>query len=279
MSTHNFILRILGGFRDGTSGPKSKTRSFPGELAEYYPMDNGQRGVCLILNYENFKMPNYDRRTGTNIDRDNLCRVFKWLGFQVITRDNLHADATLKTLKEVAKRDHSYSDCFVLCYLSHGGLGYVSAADDNIPTEKIFDLFTADNCPSLIGKPKLFFIQACQGKLLDDGVTLIHKEHFSGSYRIPVRADFLIAYSAVPGYLSWRSKSSGSWFIQELVEELEYRALTQDLLTILTFVNQRVAIDHESFTPNDPFSNNKKIVPYITYTLTRLLKFTLKNSV
>ena len=41
--------------------------------------------------------------------------------------------------------------------------------DGQINTTKIFDHFTPDRCPSLKGKPKLFFIQACQGGLLDSG--------------------------------------------------------------------------------------------------------------
>ena len=28
---------------------------------------------------------------------------------------------------------------------------------------------------------------------------------------LPIEADFLYAYSTVPGYLSWRNASSGSW--------------------------------------------------------------------
>lgn len=46
------------------------------------------------------------------------------------------------------------------------------------------------------------FLQACQGDRLDPGVTLMKRtETDSGpmSYRIPVHADFLIAYSTIPG--------------------------------------------------------------------------------
>lgn len=53
-----------------------------------------------------------------------------------------------------------------------------------------------------IGKPKLFIIQACQGDRLDPGVTLARTEtdgHPSHTYRIPIHADFLIAYSTIPG--------------------------------------------------------------------------------
>lgn len=64
-------------------------------------------------------------------------------------------------------------------------------------------MFTIVDIAFLItGKPKMFFIQACQGDNLDKGVTLSRTEtdgQPGHSYRIPSHADFLIAYSTIPG--------------------------------------------------------------------------------
>jgi len=38
---------------------------------------------------------------------------------------------------------------------------------------------------------------------------------------VPDEADFLFAMATVPGYVSYRSQSSGSWFITSLVRNLE----------------------------------------------------------
>lgn len=50
---------------------------------------------------------------------------------------------------------------------------------------------------------QLFFIQACQGDKLDGGIsmraTTETDSNSSMSYSIPVHADFLIAYSTIPG--------------------------------------------------------------------------------
>jgi len=43
--------------------------------------------------------------------------------------------------------------------LTHGNTGTLHAKDGIYPTENVFKSFIADTCPSLIGKPKLFFIQ------------------------------------------------------------------------------------------------------------------------
>lgn len=69
-------------------------------------------------------------------------------------------------------------------------------------TDELFEYFTATKCATLIGKPKLFFIQACQGEKFDDGA-LAHdapKEGGGGRLvRIPNYADILIFYSTYPG--------------------------------------------------------------------------------
>ena len=51
---------------------------------------------------------------------------------------------------------------------------------------------------------QLFFIQACQGDKLDGGIVMRREttetdSNATHSYSIPVHADFLIAYSTIPG--------------------------------------------------------------------------------
>ena len=54
------------------------------------------------------------------------------------------------------------------------------------------------------------------------------------TYRIPSHADFLIAYSTVPGFYSWRNTTQGSWFIQAFCHVIQREAHSRDLLSILT---------------------------------------------
>nr|CAD7572128.1 unnamed protein product [Timema californicum] len=83
----------------------------------------------------------------------------------------------------------------------------------------------------------------------------------------------MVAYSTVEGYYSWRNPISGSWFIQALCDELKTNGTKRDLLTLLTFVCRRVALDYQSVVPSDYDMDNKKQVPTITSTLTRLVFF------
>ncbi|KRT78616.1 Peptidase, partial [Oryctes borbonicus] len=86
-----------------------------------------------------------------------------------------------------SKVDYTNYDCFLLIVLSHGDKGVLYARDNGYKPESVWGPFTADNAPTLAGKPKMFFIQACQGDQLDRGVTLSRTETDGSphSYRIP----------------------------------------------------------------------------------------------
>lgn len=80
----------------------------------------------------------------------------------------------------------------------------------------------------------------------------------------------------ISGYYSWRNTTRGSWFMQCLCSELDQNGKKYDILTLLTFVCQRVAIDFESNTPDNPVMHQQKQIPCVTTMLTRILRFTDK---
>ena len=63
-----------------------------------------------------------------------------------------------------------------MCFLTHGERGILYSADSlPIELDKIKSYFNGDNCPYLFEKPKLFFLQACQGQENQS----IYDQHFS----------------------------------------------------------------------------------------------------
>ncbi|XP_038215425.1 caspase-1-like [Zerene cesonia] len=245
--------------------------------APFYKMNHKHRGMAIIFNHEHFDIHSLKSRTGTNVDSDNLSRVLKGLGFRVTVLNNLKSEDVNRYLQQTAEMDHTDNDCLLITVLTHGELGMLYAKDTHYKPDHLWYYFTADKCPTLAGKPKLFFIQACQGDKLDGGITLSSRSETDGlasaSYRIPIHADFLIVFSTVPGYYSWRNTTRGSWFMQALCEELRYSGTERDILTLLTFVCQKVALDFESNTPDMLTMHQQKQVPCITSMLTRLLVF------
>ena len=74
------------------------------------------------------------------------------------------ADEINRTLQRYRQMNHSAYDAFICVVLSHGRLGVVLGRDGKlVAISDITMMFTPDLCPSLTGKPKVFFIQACQG--------------------------------------------------------------------------------------------------------------------
>ncbi|KAG9338350.1 hypothetical protein JZ751_025907 [Albula glossodonta] len=140
-----------------------------------------------------------------------------WVEFSVALTCSLSPPAA-------SEQDHSDSSCFACILLSHGEEGMIYGTDGAMPIKSITSLFRGDMCKSLVGKPKLFFIQHHQsqaqvsttnlrprlappisGPEFDDGIqtdsgppneTL--ETDANPRHKIPVEADFLFAYSTVP---------------------------------------------------------------------------------
>lgn len=237
-----------------------------------YNMNHRNRGVCIIFDIETFnparKLP---RRHGSKVDSNGLFNLFRAMSFDVILFKDITATEIRCQLDYYSKLDHSNNDAFACCILTHGEHGQLWGTDQRFPVDMIFNHFLGDVCPTLVGKPKMFFIQACQGDRMDSGVPVLSQEALDSTttyFKIPTHADFLIAYSTLPGFYSWRNTQDGSWFMQALIRVLSDYHQDLDLLTMLTIVNHRVAYYKQSNATTPEF-NDKKQVPCITSMLTR----------
>uniref|UniRef100_A0A8C3NKJ9 Uncharacterized protein n=1 Tax=Geospiza parvula TaxID=87175 RepID=A0A8C3NKJ9_GEOPR len=241
-----------------------------------YKMDGPHRGFCLIINNVNFHS---SQRKGSCKDAEQLERVFTWLGLDVRTYTDLTSREIIN-LMETWQRvpDHKDRNCFICCILSHGKSGAVYGTDDRLVSIRVLTShFTAKRCPQLAAKPKLFFIQACQGDKIQrpvyvdtDGPTpdlSSMQERVFLSESIPEEADFLLGMATVDGYVSFRHMEEGSWYMQALCSNLQLLVPRgEDILSILTQVNEDVA-------RRDSPSGTKKQMPQPAYTLRRKFIF------
>ena len=62
-------------------------------------------------------------------------------------------------MQEISRFDHTGNACFVFAILSHGDDGCIYGTDGTVKIKELVDLFRGDICPSLAGKPKIFFFQ------------------------------------------------------------------------------------------------------------------------
>lgn len=241
-----------------------------------YNMTHPSRGTCVIFNNQVFHShTNLPKRWGSDKDEKSLSDQFGNLGFRVdVQRDLTHRELRAK-LKQLGEQNYSKDDCFVCCILTHGDDGVLYASDGKFSVDCVFTPFLGNACPTLLGKPKLFFIQACRGTQLDKGVRVAYDTADSrlGAGPTMTDPDFLVVYSTVAGFYSWRNGQQGSWFIQALCAVLSHRGRVDHLLSMLTDVCRHVAIKYTSDVPSNPRFDKKKQVPCITSTLTGLLYF------
>ncbi|KAB5584453.1 hypothetical protein PHYPO_G00107710 [Pangasianodon hypophthalmus] len=255
---------------DSRGRPVSRTAAIDED--DYYPMTQRPLGHCLIINNYNFeKTFKLNNRKGTDADKAALTNVFGRMHFSVEARRDLTSSDMLNTVKEFSEKDHSRMDAFVCCILSHGEKGTVLGTDGkSVLIRELTQPFA--RCSTLTGKPKLFFIQACQGNELQLGV-LRQDGPEEGEYeedaekadppRVPVEADFLIGMATVESYKSFRHTKEGSIFIQELCKHLkEGCPKNEDILSIMTKVNRSVSARE---------LNKHKQMPEPRYTLTKKL--------
>lgn len=245
----------------------SKTR---GSDPYCYKMDYPRLGTCLIINNKNFKRSTgMSPRNGTDVDAAAAIKTFSELGYNVSVANDRTVEQMKELLFRASQEDHSNSASFACVLLSHGDEGMIYGIDGSEKFQELTKYFKGDRCKSLVGKPKLFFIQACRGTDLDSGCT-IEEDSVDGqrTERIPVEADFLYAYSTAPGYYSWRNTQNGSWFMQSLCEMLKLFSGELELMQIMTRVNRKVALHFES-SSNLPGFSAKKQIPCIVSMLTK----------
>uniref|UniRef100_A0A1Q3FHU7 Putative caspase n=1 Tax=Culex tarsalis TaxID=7177 RepID=A0A1Q3FHU7_CULTA len=242
--------------------------------AAYYPMNHKRRGKALIFTHETFaKSTKLSLRKGAKADSKALVKSLKRLGFDVDIHTDKGKEEINKITDKVSRQDHSNSDCLLVAILTHGGEGDdLCAHDGPYQFSSVWTQFTEERCPSLAGKPKIFVVQACRGDQADPGVMSVEQDGIA-RYTGPAEADFVFAFATAPGFKAFRSTGSGSWFIQEFCAELNENGERYDLLTLLTFVAQRVAHQHESNFPDIPEIHQKKQIPCVVSKLTRLVLF------
>ncbi|XP_058854456.1 caspase-3-like isoform X3 [Acipenser ruthenus] len=165
-----------------------------------YNMNYPSIGQCIIINNKNFdKKTGMNIRNGTDVDAGNLLKSFKMQGYKVKVFNDQTCRQIEQCLQSIAREDHSKEASFVCALLSHGDEGVLYGTDGCIEIKRLTSLFKGDRCKTLVGKPKLFFIQACRGTELDGGIEADSIESDSSPQKIPVEADFLYAYSTVSG--------------------------------------------------------------------------------
>ncbi|NWI39940.1 CFLAR regulator, partial [Picathartes gymnocephalus] len=181
-----------------------------------YRMQSQPLGICLIIDC-------------IGNDTDVLEETFKGLGYDVHCHRYLNMNSMNQTFLEVARwQKHKNCDSFICILVSRGNSQSIFCTDhtfSGFPLEQIKKYFTADSCPGLLGKPKLFFIQSyvvpeneqeCTSLLEVDG----NGENISAKVTIPHAADIFWSHCKVDVSTLEQSPTSSSYYLHCLAELL-----------------------------------------------------------
>ncbi|XP_026285621.1 caspase-2 isoform X1 [Frankliniella occidentalis] len=237
--------------------PHSSAMAPAKKNATHYNMEHKERGLALIFNHENFSIPRLNLKSSPRIvDCENFKNTLESIGFKVHIYSDFTVSEINEVILEVASDNHSDRDCLFIAVLSYRQQAYLCAKDGFFNLDSLWTPFFADSCPTLAGKPKIFFIHASEpnGSHCDSLDNPKYKETETGnsnSYKIPVITDFLIVYSTCPDVK----------FMKALSEELKSKGSILHLLTIILSVKQLVDQN-----------------PVVVHQLTRLIKFSQNKS-
>ena len=217
------------------------------------------RGMCLIIN-QTFQDHPKLYRAGTEKDERDLKQAWEFLGCKdtvEIKRDLNKVEMTqaLKSFRDNLK--YNNPDYCVICILGHGNLNKRKRRDEvmdanleMVSMNKIKNMFVdGRQCPTMIGKPKLFFIQACRGNENQNMIDTDMSETDGDEEKEDLDKDgvkyinkswFFVFQSTIKGFSSNRHPQNGTIFIQSLCRELMENGRKLNLSTIASSVNQRI---------------------------------------
>ncbi|XP_072731044.1 CASP8 and FADD-like apoptosis regulator isoform X4 [Ciconia boyciana] len=224
---------------------------------DQYRMQSQPLGICLIIDC-------------IGNDTDVLEETFRGLGYDVHCHRYLNMNTMNQTLLEVARlQKHRNCDSFICILVSRGSPQSIFCTDhtfSGFPLERIKKYFTADSCPELLGKPKLFFIQSYivpeneqeYTSLLEvDGndEKIIANAKIPWKVTIPQVADIFWSQCKVDVSTLEKSPSSSSYYLRclaELLRNPHKRKLS--ILDIHTELNRKVYEWNKTTDPSQQYS-------------------------
>ena len=247
-------------------------------VIDKYDMNNEKRGNALIINIKKYANNTHREREWSIRDVESLTNTLTNLDFDIKICQDLTKQQLESVMQEQATLDHRNSDCFLCVIMSHGNQEKIVTSDnEEISFEQI--MAPIKTCPSLVNKPKLFFIQACRGEndaefssskprsssaqSIGGGTKSNMTDHnknntISNDFpqnnskpqttKIENESDLLVYYSTLPNHLAFSKEdiSEGTVFIKSLCEVFDtnaYKNLPNNNLSLsqmITKINESV---------------------------------------
>ncbi|XP_042331447.1 caspase-3-like [Sceloporus undulatus] len=211
--------------------------------------------ALIIVNYDFYRTKSHEKlpsRPGARREAERLIKALSRCNYAVKLRYDLTAKEMEELYEEECNADHG--DCFVSIISSHGQEGSVFDCEGQ-PVEliQIFQALSPQRCHKLMGKPKIFFIQACRGDNIDYGIDYgtdlqtdsSEPEVDCFSHYLSIPENTAVMFSCSPGYASFINRWE-SMFLKALLELLEGEERHLEVARLMTRISWRVAFFFEA---------------------------------
>lgn len=208
-------------------------------------------GLALILSndYKAVGSPHLSPLPGAVHDGNNMESSLSELNYATCVEPNLSVEGTISLLRAAA-RYTKYPDTYkriVIVFSGHGTSNQKLYANDGatFSIEEVVSLFSPKKTPHLGSIPKIFFIDACRGKRIDEG-TYVPKGDAATArggriveyLKVPSMGNCLIAYSTLPEHLSYEHKGQGGLWMSCLADKIV--SVDKSITDVLIDVNQEL---------------------------------------
>eukprot|EP00095_Tigriopus_kingsejongensis_P005038 maker-scaffold375_size191602-snap-gene-0.26 protein:Tk05038 transcript:maker-scaffold375_size191602-snap-gene-0.26-mRNA-1 annotation:"caspase nc-like" len=229
---------------------------------EEYIFGTSRKRTAILINIRDFDQNNgrdLSQRKGSETDVLRLKETFQYLGFNIADfTDGEHQITAAKLRQKVFEFSRSQEleqhDAFAMVVMTHGMNNGVLLTTDGqiVKVNDILMYFTAEKCPGLAGKPKLFIIQACRGDDKEGEFAPLRVSQSESAIQtdssplgkadlVANWSDMLIAYSSVPQHVGFRHVTDGAVFIQKICQVFINEAHQSDVQELMNQVMEAMS--------------------------------------
>ena len=186
-----------------------------------YPMNARPHGIALVMVIEEYESG--IKREGANFTTQNIVSTFKHLQYTVQPYTNVTSSQMIQLVEEITTMDHTAYDSFVCCISCRGGNNhYVRCSDDK--HVNVYELVEkVQQCSTLEGKPKIFFISCGRLKSRRGPPPVKYK----------IGSDTLIMWPTQKGHqCNKKSHTIGCLFVFYLEKVIKLKSKNTDLLSM-----------------------------------------------
>ena len=196
-----------------------------------YPMNTRPHGIALVMAIEEYL--NGKKSEGVKLDTLTFTTTFNYLQYTVQPYTKVTSSQMIQLVEEIATMDHTAYDSFVCCISASGNNDHYILCSDR-QRVNVYELVDkVQQCPTLQGKPKMFFINC--GRLANPRVPP------SISYKIG--SDTLIMWATQKGHtFNKNSGTIGSYVLFHLEKVIKLKSMTTDLLSVTSEVSTTLSM-------------------------------------